>query len=79
MSKTIMLIHGAWLNAQSWEDFKARYEARGYTVIAPSWPLDDRSPVELRASPDPLSPRSASTRSSITTIASSARCPSRQS
>ncbi|MGX9119064.1 hypothetical protein ACWTU6_20740 [Mesorhizobium sp. BHbsci] len=53
MSKTIMLIHGAWLNAHSWEGFKARYEARGYTVIAPSWPLDDRSPAELRASPDP--------------------------
>jgi pimeloyl-ACP methyl ester carboxylesterase len=53
MSKTIMLIHGAWLNAQSWEGFKARYEARGYTVIAPSWPLDDRAPAELRASPDP--------------------------
>ena len=47
MSKTIMLIHGAWLNAHSWESFKARYEARGYTVIAPSWPLDDRSPAEL--------------------------------
>src|SRR5262249_15890681 len=44
MSRTIMLIHGAWLNAQSWEGFKARYEAEGYTVIAPSWPLDDRSP-----------------------------------
>jgi pimeloyl-ACP methyl ester carboxylesterase len=42
MSKTIMLIHGAWLNAHAWEGFKARYEARGYTVIAPSWPLDDR-------------------------------------
>lgn len=33
--------------------FKARYEARGYTVIAPSWPFDDRSPAELRASPNP--------------------------
>jgi pimeloyl-ACP methyl ester carboxylesterase len=48
-----MLIHGAWLNAHSWEGFKARYETRGYTVIAPSWPLDDRSPAELRASPNP--------------------------
>ncbi len=53
MSKTIMLIHGAWLNAHAWEGFKARYEARGYTVIASSWPLDDRSPAELRASPNP--------------------------
>ncbi len=53
MTKTIMLIHGAWLNAVAWEGFKARYEAAGYTVVAPSWPYDDRSPAELRASPDP--------------------------
>ncbi|WP_292327657.1 alpha/beta hydrolase [Mesorhizobium sp.] len=53
MSKTIMLIHGAWLNAHCWEGFKARYEARGYNVIAPAWPFDDRSPSELRASPNP--------------------------
>jgi pimeloyl-ACP methyl ester carboxylesterase len=53
MSKTIMLIHGAWLNADSWEGFKARYEAKGYTVVASSWPYDDRSPAELRASPNP--------------------------
>jgi pimeloyl-ACP methyl ester carboxylesterase len=79
MSKTIMLIHGAWLNAHSWEGFKARYEARGYTVIAPSWPLDDRSPAELRASPNPALAKVGITRSSITTIVSSARCPSRQS
>src|SRR5262245_60955666 len=25
----------------------------GYTVVAPSWPLDDRSPAELRAAPHP--------------------------
>ncbi len=49
MTKTIMLIHGAWLNAVAWEGFKARYEAAGYTVVAPSWPYDDRSPAELRA------------------------------
>lgn len=53
MSKTIMLIHGAWLNAHSWEGFKARYEAKGFRVVAPSWPLDDRAPAELRASPHP--------------------------
>ena len=53
MSKTIMLIHGAWLNSASWSGFKARYEAMGYSVIAPDWPYDDRSPAELRASPRP--------------------------
>ena len=53
MTKTIMLIHGAWLNAKSWEGFKAHYEGRGYTVVTPSWPLDDRSPAELRDAPHP--------------------------
>ncbi len=51
MSRTILLIHGAWLNAASWEGFKKRYEAAGYSVHAPSWPYDERSPAELRASP----------------------------
>ncbi len=53
MTKTIVLIHGAWLNSRSWEHVKARYEARGYTVIAPDWPFDDRAPEALRANPAP--------------------------
>jgi pimeloyl-ACP methyl ester carboxylesterase len=53
MPKTVVLIHGAWLNAASWEGFKACYEAKGYTVHAPDWPYDDRPPAELRASPLP--------------------------
>jgi pimeloyl-ACP methyl ester carboxylesterase len=51
MTKTIVLIHGAWLNSLSWEKVKARYEARGFTVIVPDWPFDDRAPAALRAKP----------------------------
>jgi pimeloyl-ACP methyl ester carboxylesterase len=51
MSKTIMLVHGAWLNSRSWDAVKARYEAKGFTVVAPDWPYDDRSPAELRDMP----------------------------
>ncbi len=51
MTKAILLIHGAWLNGESWEGFKARYEERGYKVLSCSWPYDERSPAELRASP----------------------------
>jgi pimeloyl-ACP methyl ester carboxylesterase len=51
MTRTVLLVHGAWLNAYSWEGFKKRYEAAGMTVVAPSWPYDDRSPAELRANP----------------------------
>lgn len=53
MSKTIVLIHGAWLNSRSWERFKERYEQAGYTVVAPDWPYDDREPAALRQSPRP--------------------------
>jgi pimeloyl-ACP methyl ester carboxylesterase len=52
MSNTILLIHGAWLNSSSWSAVKARYEARGFTVVAPDWPYDDRSPEALRTMPD---------------------------
>lgn len=34
MSKTVMLIHGAWLTPASWNLFRRRYEAQGYDVIA---------------------------------------------
>ena len=52
MTKTIMLIHGAWLNSKSWEGFKVHYEAQGYKVVTPDWPLDNRTPAELRNAPD---------------------------
>jgi len=53
MTKTIMLIHGAWLTPDAWGNFKQRYEAAGYTVYAPAWPMLDRSIAELRRDPDP--------------------------
>ncbi|WP_199243233.1 triacylglycerol lipase [Vitiosangium sp. GDMCC 1.1324] len=52
-SKTIVLIHGAWLNPAAWEGFRARYEARGFKVIAPAWPYLDRSVADLRDNLDP--------------------------
>jgi pimeloyl-ACP methyl ester carboxylesterase len=51
MTTTIMLVHGAWLNSKSWEHWKARFEAKGYTVVAPDWPGDDGDPADLRANP----------------------------
>ena len=47
---TVVLIHGLWLTGRSWEHWQARYEARGYTVVASSWPgMDDLD--ALRADP----------------------------
>ena len=51
MTKSIMLVHGAWLNSRSWDKWKARYEGKGYTVMAPDWPGDEGDPAELKAKP----------------------------
>jgi pimeloyl-ACP methyl ester carboxylesterase len=53
MSKTIVLVHGAWMSPASWSGWKERYEGRGYRVVAPAWPFDDRSVEELNRSPAP--------------------------
>jgi pimeloyl-ACP methyl ester carboxylesterase len=53
MSNTIVLVHGAWLTPASWDRFRARYEAVGYTVVAPAWPLLDRPVDALNRAPDP--------------------------
>lgn len=53
MSKTILCIHGAWLTPLSWEHFRARFENRGFTVVAPPWPYEDVPIEQLRKSPDP--------------------------
>lgn len=53
MSKTIILIHGAWLTPSSLDLFRKRYESRGYDVLAPAWPLMDAPADTLRDQPDP--------------------------
>lgn len=32
MPKTVVLIHGAWLTAASWDLVRARYEAADYAI-----------------------------------------------
>jgi len=47
--RPIVLIHGLWLNALSWENWVARYRARGFEVIAKSWPGLEGDIPALRA------------------------------
>src|ERR1700761_3647702 len=49
--ETIVLIHGLWMTALSWEHWVERYEQRGYHVIARSWPGMDGDIDELRRDP----------------------------
>jgi len=48
---TIVLIHGLWLTPRSWEQWVARYEARGHRVLAPGYPGFEVEVEGLRANP----------------------------
>ena len=48
---TIVLIHGLWLTALSWEHWVERYSKLGFRVIAKSWPGMDEDINKLRADP----------------------------
>jgi hypothetical protein len=51
---TIVLIHGFWVTPRSWEDWKARYESRGYRVLAPAYPGFEVEVEALNADPTPI-------------------------
>ena len=54
MAKTIVFMHGAFMTPLCWEHWIPRFEARGYTCLAPAWPGRDRPVEVLRAAhPDP--------------------------
>jgi alpha-beta hydrolase superfamily lysophospholipase len=52
--KTVVLIHGLWMTPLSFEHWIARYEGRGYQVIAEPWPRMNRPIEELRRDPSVL-------------------------
>ena len=51
---TIVLVHGFWVTPRSWEEWIARYEAAGYTVIAPAYPGFEVEVEALNADPTPI-------------------------
>src|SRR4051794_14057395 len=51
---TIVLIHGFWVTPRSWEDWKARYEAKGFPVLPPAYPGYEVEVEALNAAPPPI-------------------------
>src|SRR5947209_3318558 len=47
----VVFVHGLWLLASSWDNWRALFEEQGYTTLAPGWP-DDPETVEA-ANHDP--------------------------
>src|ERR687886_903751 len=50
----MILIHGAWLSARSWENFADYFGRRGFDVRVPQWPRKHGDVEELRESADEL-------------------------
>lgn len=44
----LMLIHGAWLSARSWENYVDYFGKRGFAVSAPEWPRKHGDVEEMR-------------------------------
>ncbi len=47
-SKTVVFIHGLFLNDQSWSDWESFFKEKGYTTYAPTFPGHDGAPSALR-------------------------------
>jgi non-heme chloroperoxidase len=48
----VVLVHGLWLLASSWDPWRALFETHGYSTIAPGWPDDPASVEAGRKNPD---------------------------
>jgi len=52
-SKTIVFIHGLFVNNTSWSAWKTCFESQGYKVHTPANPYHEGNPAELRANIHP--------------------------
>lgn len=50
-SKTIVFIHGLFMNNQTWDGWKSFFEDQGYTCYTPANPKHEGNPTELRTNP----------------------------
>src|SRR3954452_7786530 len=53
-SVPVLLIHGLWLHARSWDGWVQRFEQAGYETSAPGWPGDPDSVEEARERPESI-------------------------
>jgi pimeloyl-ACP methyl ester carboxylesterase len=52
-SKTIVFIHGLFMNPSSWEPWMKFFEAKGFNCFAPAYPFHEGNPSDLRTNIDP--------------------------
>ncbi len=47
-TKTVVFVTGAFVSNSCWDEWKAYFESKGYTVHAPAWPFKDAPAKTLR-------------------------------
>lgn len=50
----VVFVHGLWMLAGSWDNWKSLFETHGYAAIAADWPDDPATVDEARANPQLL-------------------------
>jgi pimeloyl-ACP methyl ester carboxylesterase len=50
--RPVVLVHGLWLLAGSWDAWREHLESLGYATVAADWPGDPATVEEARANPD---------------------------
>jgi pimeloyl-ACP methyl ester carboxylesterase len=53
-TKTIVFIHGLFMNPSCWEQWISFFTAKGYTCHAPAYPFHEGIPAELRQVQNPV-------------------------
>ncbi|GLV54261.1 alpha/beta hydrolase [Dictyobacter sp. S3.2.2.5] len=48
----VVFVHGLYLLASSWDNWRTFFEERGYTTLAPGWPDDPKTVAEANENPD---------------------------
>ncbi|MGH3657296.1 MAG: alpha/beta hydrolase [Micromonosporaceae bacterium] len=52
--RPVVFVHGLWLLAESWQQWRNLFEERGFTTVAVDWPGDPASVEGARSDPDAL-------------------------
>jgi non-heme chloroperoxidase len=50
--RPVVFVHGLWLLSSSWDRWRALFEERGYTTLAPGWPDDPETVEEAHRDPE---------------------------
>src|SRR5579859_6652249 len=48
----VVFVHGLYLLASSWDNWRTFFEERGYTTLAPGWPDDPETVADANADPE---------------------------